>query len=277
METRLPPGSSFGKVIRRLAAAGFTLSETTYAPGLQVPRHAHEYAFFYTVLEGGYTETFGRTTLTPKPFALVLHPAGEVHSHHCREGGGRCFNIDLEPRWIERVREYSPIPERATDLEGGLLSWLAIRLYRELQEDDPVSPLSIEGVATEILAETSRRLAGLTERRSPRWLQQARDLLHERFADPLTLEEIAGAVGVHPVHLARVFRRRYRCTLGDYVRQLRVNFACHRLSFSHDPLLEIALAAGFSDQSQFCRTFRRLTGMTPGEFRATSGASSSPR
>jgi AraC family transcriptional regulator len=105
METRLPPGSSFGTVVRHRAAAGFTLSETTYAPGLLVPRHAHEYTFLYAVLEGSYTETFGGTILTPKPFALVLHPAGEVHSHHCREGSGRCFNMDLEPRWVERVNE----------------------------------------------------------------------------------------------------------------------------------------------------------------------------
>jgi AraC family transcriptional regulator len=272
MEIRLPPGSSFGKVVRHRAAAGFTLSETTYAPGLQVPSHAHEHAFFYTVLEGDYTETFGRTVLSPRPLTLVFHPAGEVHSHRCGDGGGRCFNIDLAPCWIERLREYCPVPHSATSLEGGSLSWLATRLYRELREADPLSALSIEGVALEILAETSRRLSPAgTDRRPPRWLQQARDLLHERFAQPLTLDLIAGAVGVHPVHLARVFRRHYRCTIGDYVRQRRVDFACRRLAASDDPLVEIALAAGFSDQSQFCRTFRRLTGMTPSEFRAGFG------
>jgi AraC family transcriptional regulator len=271
METRLQPGSSFGQVVRHRAAAGFTLTETTYAPGLQVPRHAHEYAFFYTVLEGDYTETFGRIALTPRPFALVFHPAGEVHSHHCGDGGGRCFNIDLAPHWIDRMNEYCPVPQSATDLEGGLLSWLATRLYREFREADPLSALSIEGVGLEMLAETARRLAPVgTRRRAPRWLQQVRELLHERFADPMALDEIAATVGIHPVHLARVFRRHYRCTIGDYVRQLRVEFACRQLSASDDPLLEIALAAGFCDQSQFCRTFRRLTGMTPGEFRTSS-------
>jgi AraC family transcriptional regulator len=271
METRLPPGSSFGKVIRHRVAAGLTLTETTYAPEVRVPHHAHEWAFFYTVLEGTYVDTFGSSTLTPRPLAPVFHPAGEVHSHHFDNRGGRLFNIDLAPRRIEQMHEYCAVPACATNLEGGLLSWLATRLYREFRETDPLSALSIEGVALEMLAETARRLAPAgTRRRPPRWLQQARDLLHERFGDPLTLDEIASAVGIHPVHLARVFRRHYRCTVGDYVRQLRVDFACRRLTSSDDPLLEIALAAGFCDQSQFCRTFRRLTGITPGEFRTGS-------
>jgi AraC-like DNA-binding protein len=93
-------------------------------------------------------------------------------------------------------------------------------------------------------------------------------LLRDRFAEPLTLDEIAGAVGVHPMHLTRVFRRHFRCTIGDMVRRLRIDFACRQLSSTDDALVEIALAAGFSDQSQFCRTFRRLTGMTPTGFRS---------
>jgi AraC-like DNA-binding protein len=44
----------------------------------------------------------------------------------------------------------------------------------------------------------------MEERRSPRWLQQVRELLHEQFRSNLTLEAIADVVGIHPVHLARV-------------------------------------------------------------------------
>jgi AraC family transcriptional regulator len=73
-------------------------------------------------------------------------------------------------------------------------------------------------------------------------------------------------VGVHPAHLARVFRQQYGCTLGDYVRRLRVEFACRRMTTGDTPLVEIALAAGFADQSHFTKTFKSLVGITPAEF-----------
>ena len=62
---------------------------------------------------------------------------------------------------------------------------------------------------------------------------------------------------VHPVHLAQTFRKFYRCTIGDYVRSLRIEFACRQLAATKMPLSEIALLAGFADQSHFTRTFRK--------------------
>jgi len=57
-----------------------------------------------------------------------------------------------------------------------------------------------------------------------------------------------------------------RLAAGKTVRQLRVTFACERLRHFSDSLVEIALAAGFADQSQVAKTFRRYTGMTPSHF-----------
>jgi len=116
------------------------------------------------------------------------------------------------------------------------------------------------------MAEIARCPAAVTERTPPRWLHQARDLLHARFAGSPSLDEIAAAVGVHPAHLARVFRQQYGCTMGDYLRRLRVEFACRHMAAGDTPLVGIALAAGFADQSHFTKTFKSLVGMTPAEF-----------
>lgn len=56
--------------------------------------------------------------------------------------------------------------------------------------------------------------------------------------------------------------------LGEYVRRLRVDFACRELSNSRKPLAEIATTAGFCDQAHLSRTLKRFTGMTPVEFRS---------
>ena len=81
--------------------------------------------------------------------------------------------------------------------------------------------------------------------------------------------EIAAQVGVHPVQLARAFRKRYRCSVGELQRRLRLEHASRQLVTTHRTLAEIALAAGFSDQAHFCRVFKAHTGLTPARFRTT--------
>jgi AraC family transcriptional regulator len=124
----------------------------------------------------------------------------------------------------------------------------------------------MEGLALELVAATARHREKIAERKPPRWLEQARELLHARFADTLSLQAVAASVGVHPAHLARVFRQQYRCSVGAYLRKLRIEFACRQIATSDKSLTEIALAAGFADQSHFSKTFKSLKGMTPSEY-----------
>jgi AraC family transcriptional regulator len=74
---------------------------------------------------------------------------------------------------------------------------------------------------------------------------------------------------VHRGHLARMFRRYYRTTPGEYVRRLRVERACQELKRTNRPLADVAAALGFFDQSHFSGVFRRHTGLTPREYRST--------
>jgi len=143
-----------------------------------------------------------------------------------------------------------------------------MKLYKEFREMDEASPLAIEGLALEMLAEVSRRKVKVADRRPPRWLSQALDLLHEQFSERLTIAYLATSVGVQPVHLAREFRKFYRRTIGEHIRQLRIEHACGELCVSDASLAAIASAAGFSDQSHFSRTFKRLMLMTPAQYRA---------
>ena len=136
------------------------------------------------------------------------------------------------------------------------------------------SPLSftkgaIQGLTMELLATVSRHSANLSARRPQRWLTCAEEFLRESFTEHSTIAQVAAVAGVHPVYLAREFRRCHGCTIGEYLRRLRVERACRRLSASDDSLATIAAGSGFSDQSHFCRTFKRLMGMTPAQYRTS--------
>src|SRR4029450_639556 len=116
-----------------------------------------------------------------------------------------------------------------------------------------VPRLVIESSALGMLAEASRRVARAAEGPTPAWLQQARALVEEHFAEPLPLTSVAQRVGVHPVHPARTFPRFDQTTFAGYVRHVRIEFARRELAASSASLSAIAATAGFVRESSFSR------------------------
>lgn len=252
--------------MQRRELPGFALAETAYPARLKMPRHGHELAYFTLVLQGGYNESVGRTTRSCAPATLVFHPPDEEHAVEFHQHQVRIFRLETKPHWLERVREHSTLFDAPSAFDNGTPSQLALRLYHESQAKDAAAPLAIEGLTLELLAAASRA-ATKHETQPPRWLQRARDLLHAEITETPAMAEVAQTVGVHPVSLARAFRLHFGCTIGDYLRRLRIEQACQQLAHSDLSLLEIAHAAGFYDQSHFSRTFKRQIGMTPTGYR----------
>ena len=253
--------------LRTKEVPGFRLGECAFPPGYELPKHSHEYGCFYVLLEGSLTERFGKKSRECETMSMVFNRPGEEHSDSFHRTGGRNFALEMDRDRLTTLREHSLMLDQSAQFYGGLLAWLSIRLYKEFRRMDPVSPLVIESLGVEIMAEISRSAQG-DERKPPRWLERTREFLHETFAEKLSLSEVAEIAEVHPVHLVRVFRTFYRCTIGEYVRRLRVEFASRELSGSDLPLATIASNAGFSDQSHLSRTFKQHTGLSPSEFRA---------
>jgi AraC family transcriptional regulator len=144
-------------------------------------------------------------------------------------------------------------------------------MHREFRRRDDLTPLALEGMLLELVAELARGAAPRGRTEAPRWLRAATDFLHAHCAETITAEAVAAAAGVHPSHLMRAFRRHHGCTVGEYVRRLRVECALRLLHASDAPLAQIALDAGFCDQAHFSRAFKAHFGVSPGEFRRRSG------
>ena len=267
MALSLAPGKLFGASLKSRDISSFRLSERTYPPRFLTPKHSHRWPLFCFVIDGAYTETYGAKTRACRPSTLLFHPQGELHAEHFHDSGGRSFIVEIEPRWLDSMREHGAATDSPADFCGGILPVLGMRLYNEFRALDDVSPLVVEGLMLEIVAEASRRPAGPAPCRPPQWLEAAREVVRGRFTESLKLADVADEVGVHRVHLAQMFHKYFHSTLGEYVRRLRVDFACHKLATTDASLVEIALAAGFCDQSHFTRTFRRHAGLVPSQYR----------
>ncbi|MBI1762561.1 MAG: helix-turn-helix transcriptional regulator [Acidobacteria bacterium] len=267
MSPQLPPGKYYGETLRLRKLPCFELSERVYSPWYQTPKHTHKQALFCFVMQGQYTESYGSQTRECRSSSLLFHPPGEVHAERFHAVGGRSFIVELAPAWLKKMREQVPLTDEPADFHGGVFELLAHKLYREFTHEDCISPLIIEGLMMELVGETLRRNRAHQPTASPLWLQQVKELLQARFTENLTLTDLAQHVGVHPVYLAQTFRKTYQCTIGEYVRKLRIEYACHELTTSASPIVDIALAAGFCDQSHFTRTFKRALGAAPSQYR----------
>lgn len=260
----LKPGQHFGEFRTTAEMAGLTLTETVHAAHRRLPPHAHERPYVTLVLDGTWQESYGRESVLCRPLMTIFHPRGEVHSDEFGGEHCRCLRIDLDSSWDERL----PSPETPVNACGGPASWIGLRLYNELRTDDSLTELAVEGLMLELLAGLGRKRACTRAAGRPRWLDRVIERLEAMDVPPRSVRELAALAGVHPVHFARVFRRHHGCTPAEYLRRLRLDAACRHLKSTREPIAEIALRAGFSDQSHLNRAFREAFGITPARFRA---------
>ncbi|MEV7972654.1 AraC family transcriptional regulator [Cellulomonas sp. NPDC089187] len=98
-------------------------------------------------------------------------------------------------------------------------------------------------------------------------LTRVATVVRDRIGHPPTVAELADAAGCSPAALDRRLRRVFALSPQQYVLRARVDHAAALLGGTALPVAEVARAAGFYDQASFTRTFGRLTGETPAQFR----------
>jgi len=237
--------------------------ESTYPQGHAQAKHDHEFANISIVLSGSIEERVGRRSHDGVAGDVVYKPAGIPHANRCRSNGARLFRIELHGTGIDDSLGKGNLRNYAWASGGPPLA-LMLRARREHWQSDPETDLVLECLALEVLA----RLPGGDARGpEPPWFRRLLDLLHARSDEPLRVSSLAHEVGVHPVYLARVFRKRLHGTVGDYVRWLRLARSIEGMRHRGRPLADIALEAGFYDQAHFSRTFRSGLGRSPAAYR----------
>lgn len=105
---------------------------------------------------------------------------------------------------------------------------------------------------------------------SKRWrrVEKVAHYIAQNYTDPITIQEIADAVGVVPNYLMQIFRKSCGITIHDYLTSFRIARAQHLLMTTDATVLDIAYEAGFGSASRFYAVFRKHCGMSPKDYRA---------
>ncbi|WP_396595589.1 AraC family transcriptional regulator [Brevundimonas sp. R86498] len=261
----LPSGTFLGHRSTTASVVGFKAGLwRASVPPENVHTHTHEDAHFVLAVDGGY-QSLAHDRLTPAghgfgPGALIWNPPGIEHRDSFETVGGRFLSVSfMPPKGAARgepSRLRHPVAEAA-----------ARRLVGAVSGHKDGDAIKLEGLLLDMAAAVLSP-AELDEDPAPEWLLRADQALRDLCRQPgLEVQDLARIVGVHPVSLARRYRRHFGISPATAIRRARVDRAVGDLAVGMD-LAELAARGGYADQSHLTREFRALYGLTPGRYRA---------
>ena len=263
----------------RLAAFdGVEVRDATYARR-QFPAHFHDvYSIGLVVAGRERLDTEDTRVVVSAGTVIVLHP-GQIHAHGAAD----------DAPWRYRAIYVSPDALAFHAQRLGLASADGARLSCEPIDDDVVR----DAVASAHVGDEGTRAAALTTALDRLLLHHAaaagRDarvrraqlhvaamddaaaLLRERFAAKVTVPELSARFRMPEGRFVRAFRARHGLTPGAFQMALRMNEAREALA-AGEPVVAVAMACGFYDQSHFVRFFKRYVGTPPSEFKRRCGS-----
>ncbi len=265
----LVTAGTFGRQELSERAGGYVLSKTAHSAGIVLPRHGHKNASIVVVLDGGYHETFNGVSDVHAAGTVITKPPGETHSNDFTGTSATCLLVEPDGAELDRIRGHSDLFCRPSCFASPTAALIAQQIVKELRKPDALTPLQLESAALALIVRCSEARRSHYPRET-RWLERARELLHELPPGAATLSTIAAELEIHPVHLARAFKQAFGLTVGAYARRLQMDRAVDLLINSDTPLGEVAQIAGFYDQSHMARLLRQQTGMTASQIRSSA-------
>jgi len=266
-QSSLRPGEFLGARSTGVFASGFQVDlRIATLPPEQVQNHAHDDAHFVLALDGGY-RSLAHDPGTPTgrafgPGALVWNPAGVEHRDCFDRAGGRFLSVSFEPPHGARRDDPRRLRGRAESA--------ARRLVGATAQFRPGDELCLEGLALDMAADAFSA-CDLIEDPAPDWVWRAREAIGDLASRAgLEVRDVARMVGVHPVALARRYRRHFGQTPATAIRRARADRASCLVGRGDD-LAGIAADAGYADQSHMTREFVAVFGLTPGRYRTVFG------
>ncbi len=244
-------------------------AEAQYQRGASMVPHYHDEACLVLILSGIAAHTEGRHSIELHPGSVLYLPPAQRHADVFGASGARCVVSKIDPMWVHRLGpDFDGLSPRVT--RDGHLYALGIAIHQEIRKPDDLSALIVEGSLLELFGRWKRDRRRQAQHVPP-WLERTKTMLVDSFRESVSLPDLSRSVGVHPVRIAREFRRIYGVTTGAYVRKLRIDFVAERLSapekFTPSTLADLALEAGFSSHAHMAFAFKRITGVSPSEFR----------
>lgn len=260
---QLKAGRYLGSNKRSWDANGLFVSETEYHSNVFEGWHYHENSHITLILQGGNREQRRNREFESVPGEIVFYASGELHRNLNTKHPSRNINVEIANDFFSHYN--LDIAElKTTTSNNANAKFALLKAYQECLTNDETSQTTIHGLLLNLIATT----AGVkTESFNPKWVGLVTDILNDRWNENISLDELAKLIGVHPVTISKLFPKYFQCTLGEYIRKIRIDKATILIRNSQLSLTDIGYQCGFFDQSHFIRVFKLTTGFLPNRYK----------
>lgn len=232
--------------------------------------HVHQRLCLHRTFNNEWLRTGARTPWQTSEPGFRVVPTG-VEERYDWRGGGRAQFLFVDAAFVRQVLGHAPRGlarlGRLDTPRGRLACLLFDALVADLAQGSPAGPVVGESVIAGLLAHLDGPDPAARQTLARPGRRNVLELIDAQFAQPLTLQQLADAAGTSVRQFTRAFRAEHGVSPHQYILGRRIAHA-RQLIRQGLPLADVAAQCGFADQSQFTRTFARLTGSTPGRFRA---------
>ena len=261
----LKTGQFHGQTNNTILLNGLTLTDTEYTHD-KVDWHYHENAYFTFILQGNVIEGNKNEVYNCSAGSLLFHNWQEAHYNIKPDGFTRGFHIELKKKWLQNLNLSLGDLTGSMNIQNTDLKLLLYKIFKETKINDETAPLSIESLVLQVLGQMLQDTE-MSLKKNPIWVTKIIEILNETFSEKLTLTGLSNSLGIHPAHLSRDFPKHFQCTLGNYIRKLKIQKSLSLLSKKTISLSDITFECGFADQSHFNRCFKDIMGVTPFAYR----------
>jgi len=255
-------GCYVGAKIRERTFGGILTTETVFPEGFDSDWHYHQNPHYSHILSGGSKEVRGGVAQWQKPGDGLYYYPGISHQNLQYQPGTRIFNIELESSFFKEHGLDMPAEEQMFSDRVKVNSMGLLKILKEHYWQDAHSRIAVEQRCVELITSTP-----VVRNDYPDWTRKIIEIVNDCWDHSWSLAEFSGLLEIHPVTLSKYFSKYFKCTLGDYIRQIKVDRALKLIRSSRLSLTEVAYECGFADQAHFIRTFTLLTGIRPREYR----------
>lgn len=262
----LTKGKYFGRHNRISENSGLIISDTEYTHE-KVDWHYHENIYFTFLLEGKLFEANKNESFECLPGSLLFHNRQDAHYNIKPPGYARGFHIEVEKKWFNNYYEDDFSIEGSFMIQSPLVKQFVRKIFIESKSQEPEANITIGESLINIFSLLKNDFRNKNKFK-PEWVKKIREILNEELPEKISLKYLASQLNLHPVYLSRSFPFYYKCSIGDYIRKIKIEKALNLITASKLSISEISYQCGFSDQSHFIRHFKRAYNITPNQYKA---------
>jgi AraC family transcriptional regulator len=256
----LNKGQYSGNVLQMMECEGIVASKTGYENDYNQSIHYHSNPHLSFILNGVLTERKQNRTALKTTKDVLFYHSGELHQTISLTAKTQNLNLEIDSCFLDKYEITESQLKLAVQKNTGSQLFM-LKLFNELNLNDSIAQTSLQILLLQFVSETA-----LKDYKQIHWCLQLHEILNDDWNRNYSLDELAVILGIHPVTISKHFAAYFGCTLGEYVRRIRVVHSLDMIKATTYSLSEIAYLCGFSDQSHFIRTFKTLTGLNPKAF-----------